>query len=351
MSPAEIEIAGRKIGAGHPPYVIAEAGVHHYDSLALAREYILQARIAGADAIKFQTYSADGLVTRWAPLYWDDPRFKTQHDVFAAKRGFTREEYAELFAHAAELGIVLLSTPFSNEAVDMLDSLDMPAFKVASADLTNLPLLRHIARTGKPMLISTGACGFDEIEHVLATIRPINDRIALLHCSLGYPTPVDRANMARIGALAARFPGVVLGYSDHTQPRHSALPTPVSVAHGARVLEKHFSLNLDLSGDDHYHSVDTQGLKTLVKDCRDVFAMTGTGAEITDVEAEARRQARRSIVAARDLEAGRVLEEGDLAFKGTGVSPLEAESMIGCRLTQSVAADDLLTWEKTERPA
>ena len=344
----EFAIAGLPVGPDHPPYVIAEAGVHHYDSLELAKAHVLQARIAGVQAIKFQTYTAKRLTTHWAELYWKDPTFKTQFEVFAAKRGLSHPEYAELVAYAQGLGITFLSTPFDTDSADLLAEFEMAAYKIASADLTNRPLLDHVARKGKPVLLSTGASTFEEIAAAAATVAEAGAPLALLHCSLAYPTPVAQANLGRIRRLAERFgASTVIGYSDHTQPQLSEVACPAAVALGARVIEKHFTLNKHLGGDDHYHAVDAEGLKRLVRDCADAFRMCQGDAEITEVERAARSYARRSIVAARDLPAGTVVQLTDLDFKrpGTGLSPTEVDQVVGRRLLAAVPYDGLLLAE------
>ena len=342
-------IGCHEVGQDHAPFIIAEAGVHHYGSMDLAKAHVLHARVAGAQSIKFQTYTADRLVTYWAKLYWDDPRYETQHEVFKTVKSFTEDQYAELFRFAADLGIVFLSTPFDLDSVTMLDELGMGAFKIASADLTNLPLIRKCAATGKPILLSTGAATFDEVDATVRAVREHHDRIALLHCSLAYPTPIQDANLARLDRLRERFPECVLGYSDHTQPGVSELACPLSVARGARVIEKHFTLNTSLPGDDHYHAVDAEGLKRLVKNCNDAFSMTsGAGREMTEAEQPARHNARRSIVATRKLAAGHTIEASDIDYKrpGYGLSPAEADKVIGRRLTVAVDYDELITMDK-----
>jgi N-acetylneuraminate synthase len=341
----EFKIATIAIGRDQPPFVIAEAGVHHYGSVESAKTYIGEAAAAGAQAIKFQTYTADKLVTTWAELYWDDPRYKTQYDVFKEKPVLGEAVYAELMAHAANLGIVFLSTPFDVGSASMLAGLGMAAFKIASADLTNLPLIRHVAGFGKPILLSTGASLFAEIETAVRAIQEFHGEIALLHCSLAYPTPLKDANLKRIDALTTRFPDCVIGYSDHTLPQESELACPLAVARGARVIEKHFTLDRSLPGDDHYHAVDPQGLKRLVVNCANAVLLGGTGAEMTDVEQAARRSARRSIVAARPLPRGTVLAPSDLDYKrpGHGLSPADAQDVIGKRLKCDVAYDALIT--------
>lgn len=344
MDPTSISIGGQPVGAKHPPFVIAEAGVHHYNSLELARAYVREARLAGADAVKFQTYDADLLVTEWAPTYWDDDGDRTQHEVFTDRSKLDEEDYSELFHYAEEVGILLLSTPFDETAVAMLDDLGMEAFKVASADLTNHPLLQAIAQTGKPVLLSTGASFLEEIREAVAVVEGCQSPISLLHCSLAYPTPVRDANLDRIRLLRSAFPEHVLGYSDHTTPDVTELTCPLAVGLGARVIEKHFTLSPHLSGDDHYHAVDPAGLARLVEGCRHAWEMTLPGVEVTESEESAREFARRSIVAARPLEAGRLLGEDDVAFKrpGTGIPPSELDRVVGATLVNGRGYDELI---------
>ena len=339
-------INGMNVGKNHRPYVIAEAGVHHYDSLEMAKEYVRGARAAGVAAIKFQTYTAKELVANWAPVYWDTPE-KTQFEVFNKKRGFSRDQYADLIAYCNEVGITFLSTPFDQGSSAMLHELGVSAFKIASADLTNVPMIKQIAEYKKPMLLSTGASTYDEIEQMLKVLAPINPQISLLHCSLSYPTPLKEANLMRIKELAERFPDTVIGYSDHTQPAHSETPCALAVALGARVIEKHYTLNTYLDGDDHYHSLDTEGLKRLEKNCKEAYFMCSAAREITDIEMAARERARRSIVAGRDLPAGHVLSFEDFAYKrpGTGISPGEAQKLVGKKTTSAIAYDALIKWE------
>lgn len=344
MTAASIRIADREIGQGHPPYVIAEAGVHHYNDLETAKQLIVAAHEAGADAVKFQTYSADRLAATWAPTYWNDGSGRTQHDIFAERSLLTQSDYRALFDYAAEVGILLLSTPFDTDAAKMLAEMGMAAFKIASADITDHPLLRACASYGVPVLMSTGASTLDEITAALELVRGENAPAALLHCSLAYPTPVADANLARLHTLAERFPDTVLGYSDHVQPQDSELPCPIAVSLGASVIEKHFTLDKSLPGDDHYHAVDPDGLARLVRGCRDAWAMTRDLGETTQAEMAARTYARRSVVAARALSAGTVLTEADLDFKrpGTGLSPARVEQLLGRTLGVDLGADSLV---------
>ncbi|MFW6090041.1 MAG: N-acetylneuraminate synthase family protein, partial [Gemmatimonadota bacterium] len=311
------------IGPGHPPYIIAEAGVHHENSVELAKAYIRAARVAGAHAIKFQTYKAERLATRWAPAYWDDEERRTQFEVFATRDGFDASHHAQLFDYANELGITLLSTPFDPDSASYLDELGMSAIKIASADITYAPLLRAVGELGKPVLLSTGASTLEEVRAAVDLLADYAVPVAVLHCSLAYPTPVEAANLRRIELLARTFPERVVGYSDHTQPRETELACPLAVALGARIVEKHFTLNRELPGDDHYHAVDGEGLRRLVAGCRQAWRMTGEAVELRDEERAARANARRSIVASRPIQAGTAFDGSHLDFKrpGTGLPP------------------------------
>lgn len=347
---SSFQIGRHTVGPDHPPFVIAEAGVHHYNSVELAKDYIRTARHAGCHAIKFQTYQAARLAARWAPAYWDADPTKTQYDIFAERSLLSEDDYAELFAYAAGVGIVLMSTPFDPDAAAMLDRLGMPAFKIASADLTNWPLLKAVAELGKPMILSTGASRFDEVREVVERLRPYDVPLSLLHCSLAYPTPVAAANLRRITELQRAFPGILIGYSDHTQPHETELACPLAVAMGARIVEKHYTLNRLGAEDDHYHAVDEAGLARLVRDCRDAWQMTSRFEELTEAEKAARERARRSIVAARRIEQGEELgfDNVDVKRPGTGISPMRVDEIVGRRARRSFEPDELIFIEDVE---
>ena len=340
-------IAGRVISQGSPPFIVAEAGVHHYNSVDLAKQYILAARLAGADAVKFQTYTAKRIAAKWAPTYWDAPDGKTQYDIFAERSLLSQGDYEELFAFAKDVGIILLSTPFDPDSASLLAKFDMPAYKIASADLTYFHLLETVASFGKPIILSTGAATFDEIDETVNFLEKLGAEFSLLHCVLSYPTAIKDANLHRITELKNRYPGIIVGYSDHTQPQDSTLACPLAVSLGARIIEKHFTLNKLLDGDDHYHAVDSNGLARLVRDCKDAAIMTAPGAEIMESEVPARTYARRSIVAARKLKAGTVLTMDDVDFKrpGTGISPKNVRDVVGKTLLRDLNEDDLIQYQ------
>jgi N-acetylneuraminate synthase len=350
MPADEFRVGDHSIGEDHAPFVIAEAGVHHGNSVELAKEYVTQARIAGAHAIKFQTYRASRLAARWAPTYWVDDAGRSQYDIFAERDRMTAEGYRRIAEHARDVGIVFLSTPFDPDSARLLDELGIPAFKIASADVTNLPLLDAVAALGKPVLLSTGASTLQEIQRAVATVRAHGVSLALLHCTLAYPTPLGQANLQRIGLLRREFPDAVIGYSDHTQPQDSEHACPIAVALGARVVEKHYTLNKALTGDDHYHAVDQAGLVRLVSGCRDAYAMSRGCVEVSESELPARTYARRSIVAALDLPAGHLLGASDIDFKrpGTGLEPRFADRVVGRRVRRAIAADQCIALEDLE---
>ena len=320
--------------------------MHHHNSVEIAKRYILEARSAGADAVKFQTYRAEKLATRWAPTYWETAEPTTQFEVFAARSRLSEEDYVTLFSYAADVGICLLSTPFDLESATMLAGLGMAAFKIASGDLTYLPLLERVGSLGRPVLLSTGAATFAEVRTAVETLLSHGaSGVALLHCSLAYPTRLDDANLRRIDALRAAFPDAVIGYSDHTVPAESELAGPLAVGRGASIVENHFTLDRLQSGDDHYHSVDPAGLAKLVKSCSDAWRATSGFSEITAAEGPAREGARRSIVAATDIPADKALEEADVDFKrpGTGLPPTSLHLVLGRRTVRSLQADKLIT--------
>jgi sialic acid synthase SpsE len=342
-----LRIGDRPIGKEHPPYIIAEAGVHHENDINLAKQYVEKAASAGADAIKFQTYSADRLAAKWAPTYWEGGETQSQYEVFSQRSLLDPEDYRELAEHAREKGIDFLSTPFDEGAGAMLADLDVPAFKIASADITHHPLLRVVSQYGRPVLLSTGAARFPEIKEAVKVVQDEGAPVAILHCNLSYPTPVAEANLGRIRLLRERFPDIEVGYSDHTQPHDTEITCPVAVGLGARIVEKHFTLDRSLPGDDHYHSVDPTGLARLVEECNNAFKMTIPELETTPSEEAARKYARRSIVAKRKIGIGHRIGEQDIDFKrpGTGIPPSRLSEIVN-RIAKSEIEEDALIEEK-----
>ncbi len=293
-------------------YIIAEAGVHHEGDFDLALAYIDAAKAAGADAVKFQTYDADDLVTRGVGAYGVSGN---QRDAIRYP-SFTELQYRDLFAYARGEGIDLLSTPFSTEAADMLYRCGMWYFKVASGDITNLPLIRHVAGLADWVLLSTGASDHAEIEAALECLW--NVRVTLLHCSLAYPTPDEYANLGRLRQLE-RY-NKPFGYSDHTT---NPLSCPIAVALGATVIEKHSTLDKTLPGRDHAHAMEPDEFAVMVRACHDARTLTRYHGMVTEAEQSGRHGARRSLVAARDIAAGETIMEAAVERKrpGGGLPP------------------------------
>ncbi len=340
-------IAGQLVGEGSRCFVIAEAGANHNRDLGMGKALIDVAVEAGADAVKFQTYSAETLYST------KTPRFKylekvSGEDVYDLIHSIElpRGWQADLARYCADKGIAFLSTPFDRAAVDELDALAVPAFKVASFEIVDLGLIRHVASKGRPVILSTGMATYGEIQEAIDACRAAgSDDIVLLHCISLYPTPARLVNLRAIPNMQAAFQRPV-GLSDHTMG--TAIPA-AAVALGASVIEKHYTLDRTLPGPDHPFAVEPDELKALVAGIRDVEQGLGDGMKAGPApeEAEMFRLARRSIVVARDVPAGKVLEEADLTVKrpGFGIKPNLLPFVVGRRAKRGLEYDDILTWD------
>lgn len=344
----EIDFGGRLIGEGHPAFVIAEAGVNHNGDLELGKSLIREAKNAGADAIKFQSYKAGKISTKTAPRYWveaDDPD-GSQYDTFAKLDSFGPVEHEALFAYAAECGLLCFSAPFDDEAVDMLDELGVPGFKIASADLTDHPLLEKVAAKGKPVILSTGLATIPEIGDAVAVVRERgNDQIILLHCTLQYPCDAENANLRMMLHMKAAFPDIPVGLSDHTLG--IAVPQ-AAVALGAVAVEKHYTVDKTLPGSpDHHISVDHHDLKQMMDGIRTIEKAMGRYQKgPVEAESEAYRYARRSIVTATDVPEGATITREMVTFKrpGTGIYPKFVDVVVGRTAKRDIAEDTVLEW-------
>ncbi|MDQ3081809.1 MAG: N-acetylneuraminate synthase family protein, partial [Gemmatimonadota bacterium] len=333
------------------PYVIAEIGVNHGGSLDLAKRLIDLAKEGGADAAKFQTYKAETLAAKHSPAYWDLTKEPTtsQFKLFQKYDSFGPDDYRELARYCGEVGIDFVSTPFDRDAVVLLDPL-LPYFKIASADLTNTPLLRQVARTGKPVILSTGASTSDEVRVAVQTLSDAGcSELSLLHCVLNYPTADENAHLGMITALRREYPDILIGYSDHTVPDEGMTALCAAYLLGAKVIEKHFTHDKNLPGNDHYHAMDIDDLRRFLAAAERLGAMIGSTSAVTSVETEeiSRANARRSIVLHADVTAGSVLTEEMLTYKrpGTGVSPIHWDEVIGRRISRDLERDHVLQWE------
>ena len=337
-------IGGRAIGREEPPYLIAEAGVNHNGDPDLALRLVDAAADAGADAVKFQTFRAEALATAGAPqaVYQRERAAAASQVEMLRRLELPADALRACFARAAERGIAAFSTPFDTSSAVLLAELGVPALKIGSGDLTNLPLLRVVAAAGCPVILSTGMATMNEVDAAVAAIRAAgNPPLAILHCLSAYPAPEPETNLLAIRALQARF-GTVVGFSDHT----TGFAAPIAaVALGAAIVEKHLTLDREMPGPDHAASMEPADFARLAVALREAHAALGDGVKRPQAsEDDARRVARRSLVAARDLPAGTTLGAADLDAKrpADGISPLRLDEVIGRRLVRTLSTDALL---------
>lgn len=336
--------------SGLRPFIIAEAGVNYENSMETAIKMVEEAADAGADAIKFQSYKASKIASKYSPSYWDTTKEPTtsQHELFQKYDTFNKEHYKQLADKAKEKGIYFMSTPFDHDFADELESL-MPLYKIASADLTNYPLLTHCAKKGKPMIMSVGASNIGEIERGVKTVEDAgNSQIALLHCVLSYPTAPENANLRIIEHLKEIFPQYLIGYSDHVPPHENCIALTTAWLYGARIIEKHFTLDKSLPGNDHYHAMDPTDLQNFRTQCDLVTEMLGQrNKEVLECELEPRKQARRSLVATKDFQKGEKIQASEIMVKrpGTGIAPKYLDLIVDKTLIRDVKEDELLQWD------
>lgn len=329
------------------PYIIAEAGVNHEGSLELARRLIEEAKEGGADAIKFQTYKASKIASKDSPSYWDLSKEPTdsQYKLFQKYDKFWKNEFEVLAGYCEQVGIEFLSTPFDVESAVFLNDL-MDVFKISSSDLNNKPFIDFLCQFGKPIILSTGASFLWEVEQTLSWIDKHGNDVALLHCILNYPTEDTNANLAMIQGLAHKFPDHVIGYSDHTLPKDMKT-LEVATLLGAKIIEKHFSHDKSLPGNDHYHAMDKLDLKHFHKRMDVLLDLLGSDVrQPLPSEERSRANARRSLVAARYIPAGHIIEADDLTWKrpGKGIDPKDFDRLLGRKACQDIHDDTILFW-------
>lgn len=335
--------------------LIAEIGVNYYDiakknsisPMEAAKLMIKEAKDAGVHAVKFQTYKADTLAAKESPSYWDTTEESTtsQFELFKKFDSFSYKEYKELSGYCNDLGVEFLSTAFDIESADYLYDL-MNVYKISSSDLNNIPFVEYQAKKGKPILLSVGASNEDEIERSIRVIRENNSNtIVLLHCVLEYPTHFEHANLNRIITLKNKYKDVIIGYSDHTKPDKDADVIKTAYNLGALVVEKHFTLDKTLPGNDHYHSMDPEDIRKIIKGI-DFINKTRGSYEIRclDTEITSRQNARRSLVSTCHIKKGDTITKEMLTFKrpGTGISPSEINSIIGKETIVDICEDTIL---------
>jgi sialic acid synthase SpsE len=348
--PSHVTIGGRRVGAGEAVYVIAEAGSNHNRDLPTAKKLIDVAARAGADAVKFQTYKAEGLYSRKAPTMSylrDGGLVGEQESVWELIKRIEIpwEWHGELADHAKAVGVDFLSTPFDEQAVALLEQLPVPAYKIASYEINHLPLIEACARTSRPLIISTGMASLGDIERALDTANAAGaTQIVLLHCAINYPPRFEDLNLRAIGTLISAF-GVPVGWSDHSMG-HTA--DVVAVALGACVIEKHYTLRRDQEGPDHSFALEPAELADMVTAIREAEASLGSPVKrVTESELEMFQLGRRSLVAGRALAAGMVVRRADIAVKrpGFGIPVHHMDLVVGRRPIRDIDDDEVLTWD------
>ena len=340
MTQQTVTFGGRTIGAGHPCFVIAEAGINHNGDVTLASDLVEAAAEAGADAIKIQTHFPEHemLPGGATAAYVGESLFD-----LLTRTALSREAHHTLRDLAAKKGIMFLSTPFSREAADFLETLGVPAFKTGSGELTNLPLQRHIARKGRPMIISTGMATPEEIDRTVTAVRAFGTPFALMHCTSTYPTPYEHVQLGCIAALQKQY-GVPVGLSDHTLDSYMAF---AAVATGANLFEKHFTISRSLPGPDQQGSMEPAQLADVVRGIRAIEQAGGATKRIQPGEQDVRNMALHSIVSIRDIAAGARISADDVWAKrpGTGIPARQLEEVVGRVARRAIAKDRLMSWD------
>ena len=327
------------------PYIIAEIGVNHEGSMDIAKRLINDAKEGGADAVKFQSYKAETLASKHSPAYWDTTKetTKSQFDLFKKHDKFWKNEMEKLMSYCKTIDIEFMSTPFDFESAKFLNEM-MNVFKISSSDITNKPFIEFISSFNKPIILSTGASNLKEVEEAVSWIKSFNIPLSLLHCVLNYPTLDSNANLGMIRALQNAFPNNIIGYSDHTLPGKMKI-CEMAVMLGARIIEKHFTHDKSLPGNDHYHAMDKDDLMLFNSNMDSLLDILGSfQIQSLDSEKKARLNARRSIVAAKDIPKGKIIDREDLTFKrpAHGISPKFISALIGSCAKEDIKEDDII---------
>ena len=340
------------------PYLIAEMGVNFYDTakalgitpLDAAKLYIDKAAEAGVDCAKFQSYKAGTIVSKNSPAYWDLTKEPTrsQYELFLKHDGFGEKEYRELCNHTHAKGLDFTSTPFDYASADYLDDM-VDFYKISSSDISNLPFIRHIARKGKKVVLSVGASYMSEVDEAVRALREEGCKdIVLLHCVLSYPTLPEDANLRVITTLKEAYPELTVGFSDHVAPDSGMLTLAAAYMLGAKVIEKHFTLDKTLPGNDHYHAGDPDDFRKAIEAFRWIDTVLGSPEKtVLPCEEIPRREARRSLVLTRNVKQGELIAAADLMAKrpGTGIPPRFADIVAGRKAQRDLEEDTVLTWD------
>lgn len=340
-----MKIDNKRIGDKQACFIIAEAGVNHNGDIKLAKKMVDTAKAAGCDAVKFQTFKAKDLVTddaKLADYQLKNTKKKIQLDMLKSLE-LNEEDFYKLRKYCNKKNIIFLSTPHSDDVLDFLNPL-IKAYKIASGDLTNLPFLKKIAQKNKPIILSTGMSTLKEVKTAVRTIKKYNNRLVLLHCTTSYPCPLRDVNLKVMLTLKKEF-DLPIGYSDHT---NDIFVSPIAVALGACVIEKHFTLDKQLEGPDHKASLNPEELSLMVENIRKVEQLMGSEKKRpTGTEKEIMKVARKSIVAGLEIDKGKKISSGMLTVKrpGIGISPNLLNKIIGKKANRNIKKDSLIKFK------
>lgn len=340
------------------PYVIAEMGVNFYDTanimgitpLEAAKLYIDKAAEVGVNCAKFQSYKANTIASKNSPAYWDTDKepTKSQYELFLKYDSFGEKEYKILCDYTHSKGMDFTSTPFDYNSADYLEEM-VDFYKISSSDLSNLPFLEYVGKKNKPVYVSVGASYLSEVDEAVRTLKSVGCiDIALLHCVLSYPTLPENANLMIIRTLKKIYPDLRVGFSDHVAPDETMMTLATAFLLGAEIIEKHFTIDKTLLGNDHYHAADPADFKKAIENFKWISTVLGNSEKkVLDCEIIPRREARRSLVLTRDMKKGDVIKSNDLMAKrpGTGISPRFTNMIIGRKVTRDLKEDTILTWD------
>lgn len=347
----QLVIGNQLISDGTDCYVIAEIGHNHQGDLGKARDLFREAKECGANAVKLQKRDNRSLYTTamYNRPYENENSFGNTYGEHREFLEFGTYEYEELKRYAQELDITFFATAFDIPSADFLATLEMPAYKIASGDLRNIPLLKHVAQFQKPMIISSGGGTLEDIQRVYDAIMPLNSQLAFLQCTACYPAQAEEMNLRVIATLREQFPDVVIGLSDHY---NGIAMTVAAYVLGARIIEKHFTLNHTAKGTDHALSLEPIGMRKMVRDLQRTRSALGDGIKkVFPAEKGAVMKMGKSLVAATDLPSGHRLTYADIAMKspGDGIPPFELDRVVGSILRQPLVVDALISFDHLER--
>ena len=347
----KIYIGNRCISEKEQVFIIAEAACNHMCKLDMALEMIDLATEAGVDAIKFQTYKADRLARKTATTYWKGQKI-SQIDYYKRLDKFGKKEYERLFKYATKKGIIGFSTPFDLDSASMLNDLGVPLFKIASCDLPDKRLLRHVANFGKPIILSLGGSTTEEIDGAVSSIFEAgNFQLVLLVCTLSYPANNEDSHLLRIPSIKNKYPGMIIGLSDHTEPDENMIIPSIGVALGAKVIEKHFTLDRSMTGSGHFFSVNPDDLNKMVKNIRLTENVLGSpNLQVLPSEKNAKESARRSIVAEIPIKKGEIITSEMIGMKrpADGLPANMIDDIVGRRAKEGIPADELILLDMIE---